>query len=104
MIQHLSDKSNRFQTLDNLFLLFSKNYFSLISLMLTLFQVPLKSSGHLMRRGTVHLALERQWFIQITTRPVCVLHQVVSEAVRITFTKPSAVHQEHVSSSDKAYT
>lgn len=30
-----------------------------------------------------------------------VLHQVMSEAVRVTFTKASALHQKHVSGGDK---
>lgn len=35
--------------------------------------------------------------------PCNVLHQATSGAVRVTFTKPPAVHQERVSSSDKAW-
>lgn len=32
---------------------------------------------------------------------VRVLHQIMSEAVRVTFTKVSALHQKHVSGGDK---
>lgn len=55
-----------------------------------------------MMQGTLHLVLEGQWLTQTIMCDVCGLHQAVSGAVRVTFTKTSAVHQEHVSSSDKA--
>lgn len=57
--------------------------------------------AHLTMQGTLSLALEGQWFIQTVTCDVHVLHQALSGAVRVTFTKASAVHPRHVSSSDK---
>lgn len=57
--------------------------------------------AHLTMQGTLSSALEGQWFIQTVTCDVHVLHQALSGAVRVTFTKASAVHPRHVSSGDK---